>query len=109
VLAVKVRNRMTMWREERNRMTVWWEKRTQRLAVAVKHPDKMYQAVRSVMEGGQDPMRLNPRMKYYRKEDLVFRNPGDERILHNANMCNIEGKMISSASFDPCLAIASHV
>jgi hypothetical protein len=32
----------------------------------VKHPDNMYQAVRSVMAGGQDPVKLNQRMKYGR-------------------------------------------
>jgi hypothetical protein len=40
-------------------------------------------------------------MKYHRKEDPGFMNPGDERILRNANMCNMEVKRISSASFDP--------
>ncbi len=69
--------------------------------VNVKHPDNMYRAVRSVMSGGQDPVKLNPRMKYGRGEDPGFMTPGDERILRNANMCNMEDKRISSASFDP--------
>jgi hypothetical protein len=41
--------------------------------ITVKHPDNMYKAVRSVMAGN----------------------------LRNANMCNMEEKRISSASFDP--------
>jgi hypothetical protein len=69
--------------------------------VSVKHPDNMYRAVRSVMSGGQDPVKLNPRMKYGRGEDPGFMTPGDKRILRNANMCNMEDKRISSASFDP--------
>jgi hypothetical protein len=40
-------------------------------------------------------------MKYHRKDDPGFMTPGDERILRNANMCNLEVKRISSASFDP--------
>ncbi len=71
------------------------------LVLAVKHPDNMYKAVRSVMAGGQDPMKLNPRMKLNREEDPGFMTPGDERILRNANMCNMEDKRISAASFDP--------
>jgi hypothetical protein len=70
-------------------------------ALPVKHPDNMYQAVRSIMSGGQDPVKLNPRMRYNRGEDPGFMTPGDERILRNANMCNMEFKRISSASFDP--------
>ncbi len=66
----------------------------------VKYPDNMYQAVRSVMAGVQDPVKLNQRMKYGRGEDPGFLTPGDERILRNANMCNMEEKRISSASFD---------
>jgi hypothetical protein len=69
--------------------------------LSVKHPDNMYQAVRSIMSGGQDPVKLNPRMRYNRGEDPGFMTPGDERILRNANMCNMEFKRISSASFDP--------
>ncbi len=69
--------------------------------VTVKHPDNMYQAVRSVMAGGQNPVKLNQQMKYGRSEDPGFLTPGDERILRNANMCNMEEKRISSASFDP--------
>ncbi len=69
--------------------------------VTVKHPDNMYQAVGSVMAGGQNPVKLNQRMKYGRIEDPGFLTPGDERILRNANMCNMEEKQISSASFDP--------
>jgi hypothetical protein len=61
----------------------------------------MYQAVRSVMADGQNPVKLNQRMKYGRGEDPGFLTPGDERILRNANMCNMEEKRISSASFDP--------
>jgi hypothetical protein len=61
----------------------------------------MYKAVRSVMAGGQDPMKLNPPMKYNRGDDPGFMTGGDERILRNANMCNMEEKRISSASFDP--------
>jgi hypothetical protein len=68
---------------------------------AVKHPDNLYRAVRSVMAGGQDPLKLNPRMKYNRGEDPGFMTPGDERILRNANMCNMEEKRIASVSFDP--------
>ncbi len=68
---------------------------------AVKHPDNLYRVVRSVMAGGQDPLKLNPCMKYYRGEDPGFMAPGDERILRNANMCNMEEKRISSVSFDP--------
>ncbi len=59
-------------------------------ALPVRHPDNMYQAVRSIMSGGQDPVKLNPRMKYNRGEDPGFMTPGDERILRNANMCNME-------------------
>ena len=44
--------------------------------VNVKHPDNMYKAVRSVMAGGQDPMKLNPRMKYNRGEDPGFMTGG---------------------------------
>ncbi len=69
--------------------------------LSVKHPDNMYQAVRSIMSGGQDPVKLNQRMRYNRGEDPGFMTPGDERILRNANMCNMECKCISSASFDP--------
>ncbi len=67
----------------------------------VKHPDNLYRAVRSVMAGRQDPLKLNPRMKYNRGEDPGFMGPGDERILRNANMCSMEEKRISSVSFDP--------
>jgi len=67
----------------------------------VKHPDNLYRAVRSVMAGGQDPLKLNPRMKYNRGEDPGFMGPGDERILRNANMCSMEEKRIASVSFDP--------
>ncbi len=67
----------------------------------VKHPDNLYRAVRSVMAGGQDPLKLNPRMKYNRGKDPGFMGPGDERILRNANMCSMEEKRISSVSFDP--------
>jgi hypothetical protein len=69
--------------------------------VNVKHPDNMYKAARSVMAGGQDPMKLNLCMKLNRGEDPGFMMGGDERILRNANMCNMEEKRISSASFDP--------
>jgi hypothetical protein len=70
-------------------------------ALPVKHPDNMYQAVRSIMSGGQDPVKLNLRMRYNRGEDPGFMTPGDERILRNANMRNMEFTRISSASFDP--------
>jgi hypothetical protein len=70
-------------------------------AVTVKHPDNMYKAVRSVLPGGQDSMKLNPRMKFNRGEDPGFMVPGDERILRNANMCSMEEKRICSTSFDP--------
>jgi hypothetical protein len=63
-------------------------------AVAVKHPDNMYKAVRRVLSAGQDPMKLNPRMKFNRREDPGFMVPGDERILRNANMCSMEEKRI---------------
>jgi hypothetical protein len=73
---------------------------TESIAI-VKHPDNLYKAVRSVMAGGQDPLKLNPRMKYNRGEDPGFMGPGDERILRNANMCSMEEKRIASVSFDP--------
>ncbi len=44
--------------------------------VSVKHPDNMYKAVRSVMAGGQDPMKLNPRMRYNRGDDPGFMTGG---------------------------------
>jgi hypothetical protein len=69
--------------------------------VTVRHPDNMYKAVRSVLSGGQDPLKLNPRMKFNRGEDPGFMVPGDERILRNANMCSMEEKRICSTSFDP--------
>jgi hypothetical protein len=67
----------------------------------VRHPDNMYKAVRSVLSAGQDPLKLNPRMKLNRGEDPGFMVPGDERILRNANMCSLEEKRICSTSFDP--------
>ncbi len=69
-------------------------------AVAVKHPDNMYKAVRSVLSAGQEPMKLNPRMKLNKGQDPGFMVPGDERILRNANMCCMEEKRICSTSFD---------
>jgi hypothetical protein len=62
---------------------------------------EMYKAVRSVLSAGQDPLKLNPRMKLNRGEDPGFMVPGDERILRNANMCSLEEKRICSTSFDP--------
>jgi hypothetical protein len=40
-------------------------------------------------------------MKFNRGEDPGFMVRGDERILRNANMCSMEEKRISLASFDP--------
>jgi hypothetical protein len=69
--------------------------------VGVKHPDAMYKPVQSIRSGSQNPMKLNKRMKYDRGEASGFVMDGDERILRNSNMCSMELKRNTSASFNP--------
>jgi hypothetical protein len=70
-------------------------------ADVVKHPDAMYKPVQSIRAGCQNPMKLNPRMKYNRGESTGFLIAGDERVLRNSNMCSMELKRNTSASFNP--------
>jgi hypothetical protein len=67
----------------------------------VKHPDAMYKPVQSIRSGSQNPMKLNKRMKYESGEASGFVTDGDERILRNSNICSMELRRNTSASFNP--------
>jgi hypothetical protein len=67
----------------------------------VKHPDAMYKPVQSIRSGSQNPMKLNKKMKYERGEESGFVRDGVERILRNSNMCSMELRRNTSASFNP--------
>jgi hypothetical protein len=69
--------------------------------IRVKHPDSMYKPVRSIRSGSQDPLKLNMRMKYDRNEGGGLLAQGDERLLRNSNLCSMELKRNTSASFNP--------
>jgi hypothetical protein len=69
--------------------------------ICVKHPDSMYKPVQSIRRGSQDPLKLNMRMKYDRNEGGGLLVQGDERMLRNSNLCSMELKRNTSASFNP--------
>jgi hypothetical protein len=70
--------------------------------IRVKHPDSMYKPVQSIRRSGsQDPLKLNMRMKYDRNEGGGLLVQGDERMLQNSNLCSMELKRNTSASFNP--------
>jgi hypothetical protein len=69
--------------------------------IRVKHPDSMYKPVQSIRSGSQDPLKLNMRMKYDRNEGDGLLVQGDERMLRNSNLCSMELKRNTSASFNP--------
>jgi hypothetical protein len=69
--------------------------------IRVKHPDSMYKPVQSIRSGSQDPLKLNMRMKYDRNEGGGLLAQGDERLLRNSNLCSMELKRNTSASFNP--------
>jgi hypothetical protein len=69
--------------------------------IRVKHPDSMYKPVQSIRSGSQDPLKLNMRMKHDRNEGGGLLVQGDERMLRNSNLCSMELKRNTSASFNP--------
>jgi hypothetical protein len=62
-------------------------------------PDHRYFAVRSMLEKGQQPRKLNPRMKTEENKDSGFVVEGDERWFRNYNYSSIERTVNVSCSF----------
>ncbi len=62
-------------------------------------PDHRYFAVRSMLEKGQQPRKLNPRMKTEENNDNGFVVEGDERWFRNYNYSSIERTVNVSCSF----------
>jgi hypothetical protein len=62
-------------------------------------PDHRYYAVRSMLAKGQQPRKLNPRMKTDEHTDNGFVVEGDERWFRNYNYSSIERTVNVSCSF----------